>query len=305
MVPLTFLSNFEIFVIVVLIVIAALYATNVCNWKQDGANAKDSSQVYSYTEPGGPSQWKNKYDSSKGCLQSPINISLSNIIVVPVDSNSSLSFSEEYNITPKDMSIYNNGHSVTIYARWENGVRPIVSGGPCNDKYQFLNALFRWGPNDHEGSEHTIDHKCYAMELQAIHTKANQCYKSLSSATAADATLIISYLYEVISPVENPYLETLVSSLPKIEKPNACTSIPPIPLFFLMPSFVCNYVNYIGSLTHPPCTEGVQWIVQSEPLGIASNQVAQFRRLRSFHDVLDLNRRPVQNLNGRDVIFYE
>ncbi|KAK4881786.1 hypothetical protein RN001_005105 [Aquatica leii] len=305
MVPLTNISfYYEVLAIVAFIIITALYATNACNWKRDFKHEKRSSELYSYNEPNGPSYWKTKYEESRGNLQSPINICLTNATVVCVDIDASLCFSEEYNITPNEMSIYNNGHSVTIYARWDNGIRPIVMGGPCKDKYQFLNARFRWGPNDHEGSEHTINHKSYAMELQAVHTKTDKCYDSLSGAALDNAVLIITYLYE-ISPVENPYLKTLVNSLVKIENPNGCVNIEPIPLFFFMPSFVCNYIYYNGSLTHPPCTEGVQWIVQPEPLGISSYQVALFRRLRSFCDILDMNRRPVQSLNGRELIFYE
>lgn len=55
------------------------------------------------------------------------------------------------------------------------------------------------------------------------------------------------------------------------------------------------YYAYDGSLTGPPCTEGVAWIVMKEPLQLSAAQLAAFKRL--FAD----NARPVQPLNGRVV----
>ncbi|KAF5286882.1 hypothetical protein FQA39_LY00415 [Lamprigera yunnana] len=259
---------------------------------------------YSYSEPNGPSCWKTLFPDSTGTHQSPINISLSNTIAVPAENETLLCFSEGYNITPNEMTIYNDGYCVTLYARWDDDYRPQVTGGACRNTYEFLNARFRWGLNDQEGSEHTIDFESYAMELQAIHIKVGKRYANLNQAALENSLLIISYLYEV-SPIENVYLKTLISSLPKIQNPHVCDNIEPIPLSYIMPSFVCKYASYSGSLTFPPCTEGVQWIVQTEPLGIASNQVAQFRQLRTHCGNLELNKRPVQNTNCRDIMFYD
>jgi carbonic anhydrase len=53
------------------------------------------------------------------------------------------------------------------------------------------------------------------------------------------------------------------------------------------------YYSYMGSVTAPPCTEGVQWIVLRTPVEVSPEQVAAFAKLYP-HDV-----RPTQPLNGR------
>ena len=56
-----------------------------------------------------------------------------------------------------------------------------------------------------------------------------------------------------------------------------------------------NYLTYEGSLTIPPCTEGVRWIVFQEPMRISGDQVRKFTR------AVGDNARPVQPLNGHTV----
>ncbi|GAB3482008.1 carbonic anhydrase [Azotobacter salinestris] len=56
-----------------------------------------------------------------------------------------------------------------------------------------------------------------------------------------------------------------------------------------------DYYHYIGSLTTPPCTEGVRWHVLKQPMEVSAEQIAAFRKL------YPMNARPVQPLNGRAV----
>ncbi|WP_225888707.1 carbonic anhydrase family protein [Myxococcus xanthus] len=59
------------------------------------------------------------------------------------------------------------------------------------------------------------------------------------------------------------------------------------------------FFHYAGSLTTPPCSEGLQWFVMKNPIQLSASQIAAFERLPH----LNPNNRPVQPLNGRDVGF--
>lgn len=85
----------------------------------------------------------------------------------------------------------------SIYATWDDGRRPAISGGPLNEVYNFFMLTFRWGPTNIEGSEHTINNTRYAMEAQAVHVKADINFDTVSKAAAACGLVIISYFYEV------------------------------------------------------------------------------------------------------------
>jgi carbonic anhydrase len=57
-----------------------------------------------------------------------------------------------------------------------------------------------------------------------------------------------------------------------------------------------SYYRYMGSLTTPPCSEGVNWHVMAEPIEASADQI------RLFVDVVGINARPVQPTNGRMLV---
>ena len=66
------------------------------------------------------------------------------------------------------------------------------------------------------------------------------------------------------------------------------------------------YANYPGSLTTPPCSEAVAWLLYLDPIPISARQMDSFRELEDSHggSIVD-NYRPPQELNGREVKFFE
>lgn len=85
--------------------------------------------------------------------------------------------------------------------------------------------------------------------------------------------IFISVFNSQITNDDNPYLDHIVTNLWRISKAGTKVSIPPFPLEWLYPPFECSYYSYNGSLTQPPCTEMVTWIIQPEPIAISSFQV--------------------------------
>lgn len=68
---------------------------------------------------------------------------------------------------------------------------------------------------------------------------------------------------------------------------------------------VKSYFYYPGSLTTPLCYETVSWIIQKAPLTISPAQMKLFNSLKAKHGLMKNNYRPLQDLNGRSILFYE
>ncbi|KAG5872755.1 hypothetical protein JTB14_016192 [Gonioctena quinquepunctata] len=289
------------FLVVAVLVLGALYLHDMCNRDHTVPN---NLNFYGYGERNGPCIWKRRFPAAEGLLQSPINLKIAKATVVPRANESRLVFSADFHAVPSDMKIHNNSHNVVVYASWGRTLTPSLTGGPLTEHYNFHNLRFRWGANDHEGSEHMVNSTKFAMELQAAFVKSSADNGDVLTAASTGALLMLSYVFST-APLDNPYLEPIINSLKFLRFPMSCICIEPVVLSSLMPGFSWNYYSYTGSLTFPPCIEGVLWIVNPEPMLISSRQVKQFRKLNGCRGRIETNTRPVQCVGNRDVFFYD
>lgn len=128
----------------------------------------------------------------------------------------------------------------------------------------------------HSPSEHQLSGTPLSMEIQLMHRAAN------------GAQAIISLF--AIEGRENALLKEVTTRLKGGSgfQLNASKLLPPRKSFY----------HYKGSLTTPPCTEGVDWIVYNTPMELSREQILAFR------GVFPQNNRPAQPLNGRPVRNY-
>jgi len=130
----------------------------------------------------------------------------------------------------------------------------------------------------HEPSEHHLDSRTYPMELHLVHQDVK------------GHVVVIAVLMETGSP--NQPLAQLWTMLPtKAGEQGAEHAFNPRDL---LPSST-HHFSYHGSLTTPPCTEGVQWIVLRDPITMSAQQVEQ------FVSVIGHNARQIQPLHGRQI----
>ncbi len=141
-----------------------------------------------------------------------------------------------------------------------------------NQRFEFTHYRFR------TPSEHHLEGFAYPMEIQFFHRDGE------------GRQLVMSVLVQEGRP--NVSLATILEHLPK-EKDSLhlVEDLNFNPVRFLPESK--HFYRYLGSLTTPPCTEGVIWIVFQQPIE------ASIRQLITLHQVLGDNSRPVQALNGR------
>ena len=146
-----------------------------------------------------------------------------------------------------------------------------------NKKYYLSQVHF------HVPAEHTIDGKKGVMEAHLVHTDLE------------GHLLVVGVIMQLGTP--NPYLTNLFKK-PFFTKMHYDMSDVDLSPQSLLPASR-DFYTYVGSLTVPPCSEPVRWIVLKQPMTISKSQLAYFK-----HHVIAYNSRPVQPLNKRRVFSF-
>ncbi len=230
------------------------------------AAATDSNWSYcappSPTCTNGPTQWGGTCQSGKS--QSPIDIMQPKPTKLP---------KIEFSYHKTSVHVVNNGHTIEASYGEGSASNTITLDGVV---YTLVNFHF------HVPSEHSLKNKSYPMELHLVH-------KSKEGQLAVVGVLLTE-------GTENPLFGEVLKnapaqggSSPAIEV-NADQLLPGDHNFDDIP-----YYTYSGSLTTPPCSEGVTWLVLTRTKSVSEKQV------KAFQGFYPANARPVQNLNGRTV----
>ncbi len=228
-----------------------------------GAGASGGAQwSYDTESESGPEYWgdiSEKYIACKeGLSQSPVDLAGATDVALP---------RIEFNYAPTKLNIINNGH--TIEVKYDKG--SFIKIG--KEKYKLLQFHF------HTPSEHLVDGLPAVMEMHLVH-KSNR-----------GKLAVIGVLFHV--GVENTSFENIWANLP--ERPRQKRSIGiKINAADLIPESK-GYYAYSGSLTTPPCTEGVKWQVLRSTLEVSEEQ------LLKIESILGSNSRLVQPLNEREL----
>ena len=164
--------------------------------------------------------------------------------------------------------VLNNGHTIQVnYA----GADTLVVGGTSYALAQY---------HFHGPSEHTIDGKHFPMEMHLVH-------KSADSKLAVVGVLIQE-------GSANAAFEPVWAKLPKSKGEDRALGELTVDVDQLLPKAREAYW-YDGSLTTPPCSEGVKWFVMRAPIQLSAAQI------QAFLGIVHGNNRPTQPLNGRSV----
>lgn len=208
--------------------------------------------------------WESISDSEcRSNVQSPVNIDPKAAIKANLANI-------QYNYTPFDMKIVDNGHTIQVFGTENSSI--TVEG----KEHQFKQFHF------HYPAEHTIDGKRYPLEMHLVHQEKG-----------SDNLAVLGIFIEEGSKT-NEFLEKVFAELPEQKKKEVQTNTKLTLSDYIPPAQ--EHYTYTGSLTTPPCTVGVDWIVFSKPIQASKEQLAKFSKLYSN------NARPVQPLNNRKVL---
>ena len=193
---------------------------------------------------------------STGSRQSPIDIR--DGIKVSLDAVA-------FDYKPSAFRVLDNGHTVQVNVDPGNSIEVL------RRRYELLQFHF------HRPSEERIDGKQFDMVVHLVH-------KDLEGRLA-----VVAVLLERGSAL--PIVQSVWNNLP-LEKGDEVAAKLPLDLGALLPA-ERSYFTYMGSLTTPPCSEGVLWMVMKNPVQVSAEQIGIFSRL------YPMNARPVQSASGR------
>ena len=262
-----------------IIIMCVFMCITSCGKTQRVSSQSHTKKVeWGYEAKNGPDVWgqlsPEYFLCAEGKHQSPIDLVNPTPAKLPPITN-------EYDSTT-DLNIRNTGH--TIEVTYPEGSRIYING----TAYQLLQFHF------HAPSEHTVAGQPFDMEMHLVH-------KSENGDLAVVGVLIEkgshNYSYD---PVWD-HLPAVPGETQRVEVDEShCVD----PRMMLSPNgyrgsavqpFLHAY-RYEGSLTTPPCSERVQWIVLTTPIEMSEAQIAAFKAI--IHN----NNRPVQPLNGRKLL---
>jgi carbonic anhydrase len=220
---------------------------------------------WAYEGDTGPQAWgKLKPDFNLcaiGKRQSPINIEDGNTLRGPAEP-------VQFAYQPSNASVVNNGHTIQVDVQGENSI--TVRGS----NYRLLQFHF------HTPSEEQLNFKRFPMVAHLVH-------KNNEGQLAVVAVLLDE-------GASNPMIDKVWTYMPldsgdRVRMPQGLLNVTE-----LLPTDQ-RYYQFMGSLTTPPCSEGVLWMVLKQPVTISKEQYKLFTQLYPN------NARPVQPVNGRPV----
>lgn len=220
---------------------------------------------WAYEGENGPQAWGKLKPEFNACAvgkrQSPINIDEANTLQGPAEPL-------QFNYTPSTGTVVNNGHTIQVDLQGDNAL--TVRGSV----YRLVQFHF------HTPSEEQVNFRNFAMVAHLVH-------KNPEGQLAVVAVLL--------DPgVANALINTVWTYMPLDQSDRVRMPAGIIDMNALLPKDQ-RYYQFIGSLTTPPCTEGVLWMVLKQPTQISKDQ------LKLFQQLFPNNARPVQPVNGRPV----
>jgi carbonic anhydrase len=218
---------------------------------------------WSYEGASGPERWGDLAAADQVCgigsQQSPIAIDGSIAAQLP-----RLRFAW----AGEPVTIVNNGHTIQLNC----GGGGVLKVGP--DAYKLVQFHF------HHPSEHLIEDKAFAMEIHFVHSND------------AGGLAVVGVLLK--PGKSNPAFAKIIAAMPAGEGTpvQAPAALKPLGL---LPK-ARGYYHYTGSLTTPPCSETVKWMLLRQPIEVAARDIDAFAKL------YPMNARPAQKINRRFVL---
>ncbi|CAK6974222.1 receptor-type tyrosine-protein phosphatase gamma [Scomber scombrus] len=258
---------------------------------------------WSYSGNHGPRIWATLYPECAAKNQSPVDIADNQALV-----------SEEYQELVLDKfntessnqtTMKNTGKTVAVLLKDDYFVR----GAGLPGRFKAEKMEFHWGQsNGSAGSEHSVNGRRFPVEMQ-IYLYNSDDFDSLSAAIKERRIIAAMAVFFELGQKDNPAVDPIIQGLKRVVHHEKETNLRSFILRDLLPSSVDSYYRYTGSLTTPPCSKVVEWIIFSRPVYLSQSQLEAFYSIFTTEqqdhvksvDHLRNNFRPLQELDDRKV----
>jgi len=261
----------------------------------------------------GPTYWLTKFESCDAERQSPVDIRPADTI--DTAECTYLTFTN-YNKTVNG-TWNNNGHVLQFDLADPTGDDLTITGATLPDfgdadangtsqPYVLAQLQLHWGSDCRQGSEHWINGEPYAAEMHLVHVRQDLLALDDGLATAKatkNGLAVVGLLFHVGHHYETAEQEFQpVIDAAKLLVNSGDSTVGEIDLKALLQRVGPGYYSYSGSLTTPPCSQAVTWIVMEETINIDETQLDVLREMKydSGNPMVN-NYRPVQPLFNRFV----
>lgn len=247
-------------------IITCIVGLVICLWMgcSCAAIASPIEPTWTYKDTTGPAYWASLDPAFAACGsgkgQSPINLTAAESVDL---------VNPDFHYEPVPLNLLNNGHTIQV---------PYAPGSFValdDQRYNLLQFHF------HSPSEHAIEGQPWDAELHLVHQNE------------AGNLAVVAVLLQTNNDSEIAEYVELSQNLPTQSGEKVRTQ-KTINAQNLLPRKTTTY-RYSGSLTTPPCSESVTWLVMTEPVSLSAAEIDGYKKL------LNHNNRPLQPLNSRTV----
>ncbi|XP_037653606.1 carbonic anhydrase 9 [Choloepus didactylus] len=260
--------------------------------QKNNAHGEKKGNGHSHWRYGGGPPWPQVSPACAGRFQSPVDIRPELTAFSPALRPLELL---GFELPPlPELSLRNNGHSVqlTLLPGLETALAP-------GREYRALQLHLHWGAAGRPGSEHTVGGHRFPAEIHVV--LLSTAFARFEEALGRPGGLAVLAAFLQEGPEENSAYEQLLSHMEEIAKEGSETRVPGLDASALLPSDLSRYFQYEGSLTTPPCAQGVTWTVFNQTVRLSAKQLRTLSGTLWGPDDsrLQLNFRATQPLNGR------
>ncbi|XP_056316384.1 receptor-type tyrosine-protein phosphatase gamma [Danio aesculapii] len=258
---------------------------------------------WAYSGTYGPRRWASVYPECGERNQSPVDILDLETQVSQECQELTLDGFETKSSNRTTMK--NTGKTVSIVLKNDYFVR----GAGLPGRFKAEKVEFHWGStNGSAGSEHSINGKKFPVEMQ-IYFYNSDDFDSLSTAIKERRIIAAMAVFFQVAKKDNIAAEPIIAGLKRVVHHEKETNLGSFILRDLLPSSLGSYYRYTGSLTTPPCSKVVEWIIFSRPVYLSYHQLEAFYSIFTTEqqdhvksvDYLRNNHRPIQDLDSRRI----